>query len=65
MNPAACTHTTRAGRPCHLVAGHTGRVHVDLTDGGLIVWSKPDESPFRNVLSVPADPRQDAPEALR
>lgn len=50
---------------CHLVVDHPGRVHVDLTDGGLTVWSLPDEAPFANVPTVPADPLQDAPPALR
>lgn len=61
----ACQLTSSAGRVCYLIKDHPGRVHVDVTDGGLIVWSLPDEKPFENDTQVPADPLQDAPEALR
>lgn len=61
----ACQLTGSAGRVCYMIKGHPGRVHVDVTDGGLVVWSLPDEQPFANRPAAPADPLQDAPRMLR
>lgn len=60
-----CEKVSRSGKVCWFVLNHPGRVHVDISDGGMVVWSEPDEAPFTNKLQVPADPLQDAPEALR
>lgn len=60
-----CTEVSDGGLRCWLTWAHPGRVHVDISDGGLRVWSKPDTAPFRNRPTVPADPLQDAPDALR
>jgi len=49
---------------CYLVSGHPGRVHFDLSAGWPQPWMLPDTA-WRNIASVPADPLQDAPEALR
>lgn len=61
----ACQLTGNSGRVCYMIKGHPGRVHVDVTDGGLVVWSLPDEQPFANRPAAPADPLQDAPRMLR
>lgn len=60
-----CPAASPAGRVCHLITNHPGRVHVDVSDGGLMVWSLPDAAPFANRPAVPADPLEDAPDALR
>lgn len=61
----ACQQTGTGGKVCWLVLGHPGRVHVDVTDGGLVVWSPADGEKFRNVPLNTEDPTRDAPEALK
>ena len=61
----ACQETGTGGKVCWLVLGHPGRVHVDVTDGGLVVWSPADGEKFRNVPLNTEDPTRDAPEALK
>lgn len=61
----ACQETGTGGKVCWLVLGHPGRVHVDVTDGGLVVWSPADGEKFRNVPLNTEDPARDAPEALK
>lgn len=61
----ACQQTGTGGKVCWLVLGHPGRVHVDVTDGGLVVWSPADGEKFRNVPLNTEDPARDAPEALK
>lgn len=61
----ACQRAGSSGRVCYLVKGHPGRVHVDVTDGGLVVWSLPDGEGFRNVALNGGDPLRDAPAQLR
>lgn len=61
----ACQETGSSGRVCYLVKDHPGRVHVDVTDGGLVVWSLPDGESFRNIPLNDGDPERDAPERLR
>jgi hypothetical protein len=49
---------------CWMIAEHPGQVHWDMSQGWPQPWALPDTS-WRNVLLVPADQLQDAPEALR
>jgi hypothetical protein len=49
---------------CWMIATHPGQVHWDMSQGWPQPWAVPDTS-WRNVLLVPADRLQDAPEALR
>jgi hypothetical protein len=60
-----CPEVSPRGRVCHVIAAQPHRVHIDLNDHGMVVWAKPDAAPFANRPSVPADPLQDAPAALR
>ena len=50
---------------CYLIEHPGIPVHVDLSKGWLEVWSPPPIEDWENRPSVPADPLQDAPEALR
>lgn len=49
---------------CYLIEHPGIPVHVDLSEGWLHVWSRPN-SEWTNEAATPADSLQDAPEALK
>lgn len=59
-----CPAVSSGGRPCHYIAGHPCRTHVDLSSGWPHPWTTPDENWQNRDLSTGYDPLRDAPEAL-
>lgn len=51
-------------RVCFFIEGHPTTVHVDLSSGWHRPWSEYIHE-WVNVLAVPPDALQDAPEALK
>jgi hypothetical protein len=67
-NPVALTKRCPVktdAHTCYLIEHPGIPVHVDLSAGWIEVWSPPPVDDWANVPTVPSDPLQDAPEALR